>query len=122
MENYQILVAIGAAITGLMLALSIYDTFKKFRTRNNFVERMAHDRAVIAAIEKYKEKHLENSKEHAHYVSLLENLIAERALSLARAERELIEGPLHQPSPIGRARYVERMAHDIEMHHAPSMQ
>ena len=114
----ELFMVAGAILGGIACLLTIFSLLKKLRARHSLVFMLSNDRRFVKALAKVPVAKMQHDSDIAlnkQAIDHLQKLIIEHMASLAIEDQKLLAPPLWQPSNIGRARYIGRLAKDVDL-------
>ena len=114
MENYQLFSLLGVVISGFAVALSIYQLRKKLNARERLIRKLAEDRAFLEEMKRLRESKNDEAR-YLREIERMQKIIELKLKELSDQERDQVEAPMHQSSSLGRARYIAKIARDVDL-------
>lgn len=117
MEIHTILQILGSAVALVAVLISLRMVRYKVHARELLLHRLAKNAEFINELRAFQDAH--GVEEYRLEIERLYRLIEEQLAQLDESDRERIEASLYQPSPVGRTRYIKKLASDAsQLQHA----
>jgi hypothetical protein len=120
----NILQLVGTTMALVTMVISVQMVRHKMRSRRVLIQRLSKDSEFVEELREYQRaltayQKAHNSEELQEEIDRLTRLIKRQLSQLDQSDRERIETGLYQSSPVGRVRFVEKIAEDAsQLQHA----
>jgi hypothetical protein len=114
MDAYTILITLGCVVSGITWLISFIFAKRKWQARRQLVEKLTHDPYFRRLVDIYLATVKENKKATDEELNAIRKRIEEELGRLDIRDRVRVQSGLFQPSSVGRRRFVEKIARDVE--------
>jgi hypothetical protein len=119
METYTILQILGIAAGLAAVCISVLMVRRKVHARQVLLKHLTENAEFINELNAFERAH--DGEQIRKEIERMNELIEAQLAFLDKSDRERIEASLYQSSPVGRVRFIEKLASDAsQLQHAPS--